>query len=280
MAGFVNSKAIAILMATYNGERYLREQIDSILNQDNDDWTLYIRDDGSEDNTLLIIDEYIRKYDSIILIKDRLGSKGASGNFFQLLQSVDSSYYMFADQDDIWLPDKIKKAYAQMKILEQKYISYPIVIGTDLVVVDNLLNVLSKSLWHICKINTSLLKDVDYLGICNGFVGCTMIINEKVKKIIEPTLPTNIIHDYWIAMNVAINNGILDFMSDAQILYRQHTQNTIGAERIDMIYYLKRLFKLDKIFRQNMDMYLMNKHLLGRSFMGYLYYKVLYIIKR
>ena len=100
---------IAILMSTYNGERYLREQIDSLLNQTYKDWKLYIRDDGSTDETISIIESYVNDYpDLIVLLKDDLGNLGSARSFMRILSVVDADYYMFCDQDDVWLPNKVK----------------------------------------------------------------------------------------------------------------------------------------------------------------------------
>ena len=109
---------VAILMSTYNGERYLREQIDSLLNQTYKDWKLYIRDDKSTDGTVSIIEGYVRVYpDQIVYKSDGFGNLGAGCSFMQLLSSIDSDYYMFCDQDDVWMEDKIERTYLYLRSL-------------------------------------------------------------------------------------------------------------------------------------------------------------------
>ena len=145
---------IAILMSTYNGERYLREQIDSLLSQTNKDWILYIRDDGSTDGTVLIVKEYEREYPyKIVLLEDGLGNLGSGCSFMQLLSSVNSDYYMFCDQDDVWLSDKIEKTYLKLRTMESEDIGKSVVVFTDLYIVDKSLNIISNSLWEKCHRN-------------------------------------------------------------------------------------------------------------------------------
>ena len=99
---------IAILMATYNGAKYLREQIDSLLAQTCQDWHLFIHDDGSSDDTMSIVNQYIETHPDKITILDYPSQGGACKNFLSMLEQVDSSYYTFCDQDDVWLPSWIR----------------------------------------------------------------------------------------------------------------------------------------------------------------------------
>ncbi len=110
----VNSK-ISILLSTYNSELFLKEQIDSLLFQTVKDWVLYIRDDGSTDDTIILIEDYCRDHDNIILIKDELSNLGTKNSFMKLLSNVDSEYYLFCDHDDVWLPLKIERTLLKMK---------------------------------------------------------------------------------------------------------------------------------------------------------------------
>ena len=102
----MSDKKTAILMATYNGEQYVAEQIDSLLAQTDSDWTLYIHDDGSKDHTQEIINKYAETHDNIVVM-DFPGGNGAKENFFKMMFSVDADYYMLCDQDDVWLPEKV-----------------------------------------------------------------------------------------------------------------------------------------------------------------------------
>ena len=115
---------ITILLATYNSSRYIRELIDSILNQTYKEWNLVVRDDLSKDDTVAIISEYIKQHPSKISILDNHGeSKRAYLNFVELLKNVESEYYMFCDHDDVWLPNKIELSIKRMKEIGREIIA-------------------------------------------------------------------------------------------------------------------------------------------------------------
>ena len=225
---------IDILLAAYNGEKFLKEQVDSIFSQTCKNWQLLIRDDGSTDATIQIIKSYIEKYpDKIRLIEDNLGNLGVAQNFGTILQQSKSEYIMFCDQDDVWLPEKIELTLNKMKESENLYPDIPILIFTDLKVVDENLNIIAESLWSHHKIDPqrgSLLKNLTY---CNIVTGCTVMINRKVKEFIFPIPEYVRIHDRWIALIVA-KYGKLFLIPAATILYRQHPANVIGSKKEPM----------------------------------------------
>lgn len=129
---------IAILMSTYNGEKYIREQINSFLNQTNQDWKLFVRDDGSKDSTLSILGEFSDKYpDKIFLDESAPRNMGAGESFMYMLNLTDAQYYMFSDQDDVWMDDKIERTLAKVQQLEADFgLDKAIGVFTDLTVVD------------------------------------------------------------------------------------------------------------------------------------------------
>ena len=112
---------IAILMATYNGERFLAEQIASILGQANHDWHLYIHDDGSKDNTVNILNDHAMKHPDEITVLDYPPQGGALSNFMSLLERVEADYYMFSDQDDVWMPEKVELTLQKIREMEKTY---------------------------------------------------------------------------------------------------------------------------------------------------------------
>ena len=123
---------IAILMATYNGEKYIETQLKSILCQTIRDWVLYIRDDGSTDRTLSVISKFIKKDIRIKLVSDTVEHRGADNSFMWLLNKVNADYYMFCDQDDYWLPNKIENTISRMDSIEkERGESTPIIVHSD-----------------------------------------------------------------------------------------------------------------------------------------------------
>ena len=114
-----NNYKIAVLLATYNGGKYIWEQLESLFQQSCKQFHLYVRDDGSSDDTMKIVEQFHEMFpDRVTILKDSQKHRGAAKSFMYLLENVDSEYYMFCDQDDIWLPEKIEKTFARMKEIE------------------------------------------------------------------------------------------------------------------------------------------------------------------
>ena len=239
---------IDILMATYNGEKYLRQQIDSILNQSFTDWRLIIRDDGSHDNTLSIINEYTENHkDKIILLSDNEKSCGAKYNFFCLIKNSLSEYVMLADQDDVWEKDKVKHAYDNIVKMEGQVPDYtPVLLYGDLKVTDSSLNIVSRSMFQMQKLDGSKNEFRDYL-VQNNVTGCTVIFNSHLRKMCSLMPENAIMHDWWLAL-IAAAFGRTFYMKDNDILYRQHGNNTEGAKNLKSpVYLLKKLFNRSEV---------------------------------
>lgn len=239
---------IAILLASFNGEKYLHQQLESIVNQSYSNWILYIRDDGSTDKSVNIINEFIAKHPSKIqLLTDEFKNLGSCNNFFHLLKNVEADYYMFADQDDVWNPDKIEITINHFQKLEQKNkITKPLLLHTDLEVVDNNLITISKSFWQYQKMDIENGNKFNKLLVQNIVTGCTTMFNKELKKKLSQ-LPQNVfVHDWWIAL-VASVFGSIEFIEISTIKYRQHNQNVAGAKQSGNNHFIKRLFKLSDV---------------------------------
>ena len=220
---------IDILLATYNGEKFLKEQIESILSQTCGNWKLLIRDDGSNDNTIDIINAFSQRYpDKIELIKDADGNIGPAQNFSRLLQNSTGQYVMFCDQDDVWLPKKIETTLNKIKETENIYPNIPLLVHTDLKVVDADLNTIAESFWSYNKIDPERDSIPERIIYRNTVTGCTAMINKKAKQIAAPIPKFVRLHDWWIALNVA-KYGRIFYISEPAVLYRQHRENVIGA---------------------------------------------------
>ncbi len=233
-------------MATYNGERFIREQIESILNQTYQNWRLLIHDDGSSDRTLDIIKRYSSKYpEKIILIEDGVKCGGAKENFAHLIEITKRGfinaydYIMFADQDDVWLPEKIELTLEKMIYMEAKFnYTPPLLVHTDLKVVDSNLNLISESFWNFQKINP-LRNSLNYLLFQNTVTGCTVMINKKLLNLLTEIPKEAIMHDYWIAL-IAAAFGQICPISEQTILYRIHNANNWGARKFGFKYIIER----------------------------------------
>jgi len=272
---------LAILLSTYNSEKYLCDQIDSILMQSYKDWQLYIRDDGSTDSTLSIINDYCSKFTNIQMLASEKNI-GVKNSFFELLKNVNSQYYMFCDHDDVWFSDKIERSYEKMKEEEDKNGKIAVVVCSDLVVVDNKLQVVHDSMWEYSKFLPEVLRSsFKYLSICNFVTGCTMMINNKAKELSLPLSPYATLHDNWIALKVSYSNGIISPIYDPTMLYRQHGKNVCGATKFKkQNYFFDKLKKLSTVVHDNARAYKMAKSAGKISVFSYLVYKFKYYIKR
>ena len=218
---------IDILLATYNGEKFVKEQIESILNQTFENFNLIISDDASTDNTLNILEEYEKK-DTRIKVFKKEKNEGLIANFEFLLKNVTSDYFMFSDQDDIWKKDKIEKSINKIKE-ENSGLVY-----TDLEIVDENLNVIYPSYWKYKKIYNKIIKynNFEALYLNNFVTGCTILAKSKYIKDILP-LPRNskfVLHDYWTALIISAKDKI-SYVEEPTIQYRQHKDNRVGSSR-------------------------------------------------
>ncbi len=262
---------IAILMATYNGQKYLKSQIESIISQTYKDWCLYVRDDGSTDKTLNIISEYCNLYtNKIFLFKDSTIHRGAAHSFMWLLEHVNADYYMFSDQDDIWLPNKIQYSLDKMSALECNNPQKAIIVHSDLKVVNSELKEISSSFWDYTHLRNIIdMPNLFYTN--NAVTGCTMLINNKCKKVSIP-YKNILMHDAWIALKAFHSNGIIYPLNTSEILYRQHSSNVLGTKgyRNTLIY---RFSNIWKSLQNNKKIYIMANEISDMSIFKFLYMK-------
>lgn len=222
---------ISILMSTYNGAAYIAEQLDSIVAQSVQDWELIVRDDGSADGTQEILREYERQ-DARIRVVEDTERRGAMRSFEWLLEHYGRGEYVaFADQDDVWLPNKLRVCMETMLKSEQQYGSdTPIVVHTDLVVVDSKLRVVAESFWKYTFIKPNVLnRHAEYLAIGNSVTGCTMMFNQAARRVSLPLGERALMHDAAIAISTMLNHGRVVPVYVQTMWYRQHGDNVAGA---------------------------------------------------
>lgn len=283
----VKMKRVNIILATYNGEKYIREQIESIICSGFINWKLWICDDGSSDKTDVMIEAFLQKYPDKIYYHHNVRNLGVTLNFLNGVKIAadynhtnnhtiydnhrndynpindcpdDSKklnfnstekdkypdqnqeiedYYMFCDQDDVWMPDKIERTLKLMKRVEKKYgKQVPAAVFTDAMVVDEQLQELHPSFYQQSKLNTKN-TDLGHIMMENKLIGCTVMFNDALRKKLQ-VLPVHArFHDWWIAM-IASAFGHISFLPEATLYYRQHQNNVVGNQ--NFISYVKDRF--------------------------------------
>ena len=215
---------IDILLATYNGSKYLHEQLNSILSQSYGNINVIIRDDGSSDNTVMIIKEYEQKDNRIKLLNDNLGNLGFVRNFEELMKNSTSEYLMFSDQDDIWYNNKVETSYKRIKAIEEiNGKSCPILVHTNSKIMNY--ETRTKSLFISDYANNSLFEN----SFFNFFVqGSTMIINKFLKIESLPFSKEVYLHDRYLHL-ITEFIGVRSYIDVPTMDYRQHSSNEIGA---------------------------------------------------
>lgn len=237
---------VDILMATYNGEKYIKKQLDSILSQSYGDFKLYISDDNSKDKTVSIIKEYQKKYPEKIYLSINYENSGSPmKNFLNLIKSSKADIIFTCDQDDIWDKDKVEITIKQFKDNE------PTLVHTDLRVIDENDRLLFKSMIKQQKIDVKRDK-LNNLIVQNIVTGCTMAINRALAEILKDIEDINV-HDWYIA-NVASIYGKIIFIDRATISYRKHSLNECGAQNMYSFKYLFKRFKNKEKARNMLDL--------------------------
>lgn len=255
-----------VLMSTYNGEKYISHQLDSILSQKNIDIDIYIRDDGSKDSTNLIISHYMYYYKNVHLIQGE--NVGVIESFRLVAEYVFNKcpryeYYAFADQDDEWLPLKLSNAIIKIRdisISNEK----PILYYSNLKVVDSDLNYLYDRFTkgYISNTKKQIMSEICVLGCTCVFNYC--LLQEYVKTNLNQRIP----HDAWIAV-LATFLGVIIYDDNSYILYRQHGNNQSGSVKKGLPMYWGKIKRFKKIFDMDGDYESIAKEMLAN------YYNVL-----
>lgn len=221
---------VQVLLATYNGARFLRQQIDSVLAQEHVAVRILARDDGSNDGTQAVLAEYAHALpERFHVLQDDKRTGSASGNFGLLLQAATGAYAAFCDQDDVWLPDKLAASMARMHALEEQHgMQTPLLVYTDLRVVDEQLHTVSESLWQSNSLAKAQTPTLAGLLSENVVTGCTALLNRALIERMQTMPATAQMHDHWAAL-IAGSLGAMAAVPRATMLYRQHASNVIGA---------------------------------------------------
>jgi glycosyltransferase involved in cell wall biosynthesis len=240
--------SVDIVLATYNGDRFLDAQLQSILMQDYPDWCLLIRDDGSCDRTHEIIGTYLQREPNRLkwLNSGESENVGVTQNFNQLLKKSLGDYTFLCDQDDSWLPQKITDSLEMMQRLEAQWgKETPILVHSDLSVVCEQLEVLHSSFWRSHNLDPSR-NSLQQLLIRNHITGCTVAINKSLRKLALSIPQSAFMHDWWLGL-VAAAFGKISYLKQPTVLYRQHQKNQVGAQNQKWHYIASRLQQPQRI---------------------------------
>ena len=217
---------VNILMSTYNGQQFLAEQIRSIQDQSYTDWTLFIRDDGSSDNTKEILKDFERQDSRIHLIdSDKSDNLGVIKSFHKLVNHDRADYYFFSDQDDVWLPNKLELS---LKEAQNYPADLPLMVYMDLKVVNQDLEIMTESMVKSQShhANTELVQELTE----NTVTGGVAMINHALAEMWQET-DDILMHDWYLAL-LASAFGNLVFIDQPGELYRQHSDNVLGARTL------------------------------------------------
>ena len=245
-----------ILLATYNGAAFVREQIDSILAQTDTHWHLTLSDDGSSDETPAILDEYVKKYPEKItrhVSGRRFGN--ARDHFFYLMGQCGAKYMFFCDQDDVWYPEKIQKTMDAMLAAEGQHgENMPLLVFTDQTPTDGALKPLAPSLM---RYQQQYFDVIDYRALLmqNIVTGGAMAINAALAKKAGQCkdVKGTIMHDWWLAV-VAARFGHVVYIDEATSDYRQHGTNSVGAKDVrSLSHIMGKLAKLESVKKTTME---------------------------
>lgn len=225
---------IAILMATFNGERFVEEQLNSLLAQSHRDFKVFVRDDGSTDATRSIV-EKLALTDTRIELLSEHHNLGVTQNFFRLLEWAGVSFdaYAFCDQDDCWLPDKLRDA---AHALQTGATERPRLYFTRLTIASANLEPLGFS---------PIPKQLSFWNAVaqNVVTGCTAVINRRARELVLRSRyhdPRNWSHDWWLYLVLA-RFGELLYNPQSGILYRQHDGNLMGSKQSPLAQFYQRL---------------------------------------
>jgi rhamnosyltransferase len=227
---FANGMTVDIVCAVYNGARFLPELLASIRRQTVSEWTLWVCDDHSTDESATLLRQAAAADHRVRVLEPATANLGATASFGRLLSNVpaDSPYVMFADQDDVWQPDKIERTLAAMRAAESREpADTPMLVHTDLTVVDEQLRVIHRSFWEFAGIDpdgTTLRRII----VRNVATGAATMVNGALRKLADSIPPDAVLHDWWCAC-VAAAFGRIVSVREPTILYRQHGTNVVGA---------------------------------------------------
>lgn len=244
-----SDQRVAVLMATYNGDKFIEMQLDSILNQKNVRVTIYIHDDGSNDETIKILEKYKQTYQNIVLVEGLTIGDGPGRSFIELMrylrtQNASFDFVSFADQDDIWLPNKLEYTITMLTDTDSS-LAYGVALNFD-----SVNHEYSETNFGVGgTLETALFK--------NNAIGMTVVFGASLfdDLNLSNTIGKEILHDYWVyASSLALGRKVV-YIDKPLVLYRQHGANVIGGVKSNLYKYL--ISMPDKIHKSKFSRHLL-----------------------
>lgn len=239
---------VSILLAAYNGEKYIKEQLDSLFAQSVQDFIIYVLDDASADSTVSILNEYAQRYPGRIEILQNVKNSGSPKHaFLNLMQNIKTEYIMLCDQDDVWHLNKIEVSINKIKELESDYGKHtPLLVFSDLTVVDSSLKQIYPSFKEM--MNSDYTKTgFNTLLVQNVLTGCTAMYNKALTEYLKQIPEYCVMHDWWLILTASAF-GKIGVIEGQTLLYRQHGKNIVGANDVKKIKYkIKRLIGYKRV---------------------------------
>lgn len=227
------SPCIDILLATYNGAHYLPDMLQSLDGQVGADFRVLVRDDGSSDETPALLAAWAeRRPDRVVILSTEAATGSAAGNFGRLMAASTADYVLFADQDDVWLPEKVAATVAALRVAEAETggTDRPVMAFCDLALIDGDGAPLHPSFRAFQRLDVAAGVRFRRLLLGNVVTGCAMGVNGAALRLCGPLPDAVVMHDWWLAL-VCAAFGTVRIMPDRLILYRQHGGNVVGARR-------------------------------------------------
>jgi len=235
----VTSVLIEVVLPTYNGAPYLEEQLASIHAQSLRPTRVLLRDDGSTDDTQRLIHGLQERYGTWLQVLPTDGNLGCTANVNRLLQATIAPYVALADQDDLWLPQKLEQALALMQRLEARHgASMALLVHSDLELMDEQGVPLGCNYLQRQCLDPLRTTPAD-VSLTNVVTGCTALLNRPLLEQALPIPPQAAMHDWWLAL-VASVFGRIELLPQATVRYRQHSHNVLGAQGLGLGYWWKR----------------------------------------
>jgi glycosyltransferase involved in cell wall biosynthesis len=219
---------IDVLMATWNGTRFIEAQLDSLFGQTFENYRLIVRDDDSSDSTLQMVERYRSQHSDRVVVRKNLNRQGACRTFSLLAEESTAPYVAFCDQDDIWRADKLEVALTAAKSVEAVHgVDVPVLVFSDMELIGQDNRLLAPSMWKMKRVNPNRAS-LGALLVQNLVSGCTMLGNRSLLRYGIPIPEEAYMHDFWLGL-VAAAFGVLCPVNETMVRYRQHPHNTMGA---------------------------------------------------